>query len=77
MDSVRRNLYLAASLLAIGSVTLITGVSLYFSEDEDADGIALTSLGCVVFLPGLVYSWSAFRSWQRHEGYSEEFRAIK
>lgn len=35
------------------------------------------SLGCVVFLPGLVYSWSAFRSWRRHEGYSEEFRAIK
>lgn len=44
MDSLKRSIYLAALLLAIGSVMLITGVCLYFSEDEDADGEAICHL---------------------------------
>ncbi len=46
MDSIRRNVYLAASFLVLGSVMIITGVSLYFSEDEDADGEAFYHLSC-------------------------------
>jgi hypothetical protein len=40
-------------------------------------GIALTSLGCVVLLPGGFYSYEAYRAWKAHGGYSEELMAIR
>lgn len=38
MNSVTRNVYLAGFLLLSGAIMLITGVSLYLSEDPEASG---------------------------------------
>jgi len=38
MDLVTRNVYLAAFLLLLGAIMLITGVSLYLWEDPEASG---------------------------------------
>jgi hypothetical protein len=39
-------------------------------------GIALTTLGCVLFLPGSYYSWVAYKDWRLHE-YSAELMALR
>ncbi|CAL5227864.1 g10899 [Coccomyxa viridis] len=76
MQTYDRNVWLAASLLVLGGILVILGVSLYVKGDPEDSGIILTTLGCVLFLPGFWASYHAYTAWKQL-GYSDELMSIK
>eukprot|EP00245_Coleochaete_scutata_P003949 TRINITY_DN16056_c0_g1_i1.p1 TRINITY_DN16056_c0_g1~~TRINITY_DN16056_c0_g1_i1.p1 ORF type:complete len:104 (-),score=11.47 TRINITY_DN16056_c0_g1_i1:570-881(-) len=67
-----KEIALAVTLLMLGALGIIIGLVMMYNKagGDRANGIAMTCLGAILFLPGFYETRIAYYAWKGYKGFS-------